>query len=141
MTNYPLTVERILEYIDVPQLFLGRDCFDTQYLCLLYDDDPVCRYTGIRISTNRLSAYYQGKVDLRNLFITPEFKNEYFDGSFLNGEYIIDSNPLESLSEDRLPSDGFFHDNSDNEIVSVSIPKKERRTFFQLMRRHGWVAM
>lgn len=141
MTNNTLTIERILEYIDVPQLFLGRDNFDTQYLCLLYDDDPICRYTGIRISTNRLSTYCQGKVDLRDLFVAPEFKNEHFEVSFLNGEYIIDPNPLASLSEDRLPSEGFFHDNSDNDIVSVSIPKKERRTFFQLMRRHGWVAM
>lgn len=141
MTNNTLTIERILEFIDVPQLFLGRDCFDTQYLCLLYVDDPICRYTCIRISTNRLSTYFQGKIDLRNLFIDPEFKNEYFEVSFLNGEYVIDTKPYVSLTEERLPLEGFFHDNSDNDIVSVSIPKKERRTFFQLMKRHGWVAM
>lgn len=106
MTNNTLTIDRILEFIDVPQLFLGRDCFDTQYLCLLYEDEPVCRYTAIRISSNRFAAYSQGKIDLRALFTAPEFSNEYFDISYQNGGY--DINPLQQsvLQEERLPEEG-----------------------------------
>ena len=36
--NDILTIERILDYCYVPQLFTARDTFDTLYLCLLYDD-------------------------------------------------------------------------------------------------------
>ena len=33
-----LKVDSILEYYDNPQLLTARDCFDTLYLCLLYQD-------------------------------------------------------------------------------------------------------
>ena len=34
-----LRIDKILDFCDVPQLFVARDAFDTLYLCLLYDDD------------------------------------------------------------------------------------------------------
>lgn len=49
-----LRIEKILDFCDVPQLFVARDAFDTLYLCLLYEDELLCRYTGIRISARRL---------------------------------------------------------------------------------------
>ena len=42
-----LKVDSILEYYDNPQLLTARDCFDTLYLCLLYEDTPECKYTAI----------------------------------------------------------------------------------------------
>lgn len=42
-----LKVDGILEYYDNPQLLTARDCFDTLYLCLLYEDTPECKYTAI----------------------------------------------------------------------------------------------
>ena len=45
-----LRIDKILDFCDVPQLFVARDAFDTLYLCLLYDDETVYRYTGIRNS-------------------------------------------------------------------------------------------
>ena len=41
-----LKVDSILEYYDNPQLLTARDCFDTLYLCLLYEDTPECKYTA-----------------------------------------------------------------------------------------------
>ena len=32
-----LKIDNILEYYDNPQLLTARDCFDTLYLCLLYE--------------------------------------------------------------------------------------------------------
>lgn len=52
-----LRIDKILDFCDVPQLFVARDAFDTLYLCLLYDDETVYRYTGIRISTRRLESF------------------------------------------------------------------------------------
>ena len=40
-----LRIEKILDFCDVPQLFVARDAFDTLYLCLLYEDELLCRYT------------------------------------------------------------------------------------------------
>ena len=77
-----LRIEKILDFCDVPQLFVARDAFDTLYLCLLYEDELLCRYTGIRISARRLEDFLSGGIDLRSLFIHPENKHEYFDVVF-----------------------------------------------------------
>ena len=58
--NNKLFVERILDFCDVPQLFIARDTFDTIYLCLLYEDTPSCLYTAIRISNERLQNFLSG---------------------------------------------------------------------------------
>lgn len=47
MKQSKLKVDSILEYYDNPQLLTARDCFDTLYLCLLYEDTPECKYTAI----------------------------------------------------------------------------------------------
>ena len=82
-----LRIDKILDFCDVPQLFVARDAFDTLYLCLLYDDETVYRYTGIRISTRRLESFLAGKADLRLLYLQPENKHEYYDVVFQSGEY------------------------------------------------------
>ena len=56
-----LNIEKVLDYCDVPQLFIARDAFDTLFICLLYEDDPVCKYTGIKISSKKLNNFYDGK--------------------------------------------------------------------------------
>ena len=56
-----LRIEKILDFCDAPQLFVARDAFDTLYLCLLYEDEPTYRYTGIRISARRLDAFLAGQ--------------------------------------------------------------------------------
>lgn len=55
-----LRIEKILDFCDVPQLFVARDAFDTLYLCLLYEDELLRRYTGIRISARRLEDFLSG---------------------------------------------------------------------------------
>ena len=79
MKQSKLKVDSILEYYDNPQLLTARDCFDTLYLCLLYEDTPECKYTAIRISSKRLQDFCMGKKDLRSLFLSPEGDKEYFN--------------------------------------------------------------
>lgn len=141
MTQSILHIEKIIEYYDAPQLFLARDRFDTQYLCLLYDDTPRCKYTAIRISNDRCNDYYLGKTDLRTLFLEPEFRDEYFDVHSSDEGYLLDETPRPSITEDRLPAEGFYHDASDNDIHRVSVPKRDRSFFERLIHQHGWVAM
>ena len=102
-----LTIDQILDYCDVLQLFTARDTFDTLYLCLLYDDSPVCRYTAIRLSSKRLSEFLSGKLDLRFLYVYPEQDKEYFDVAFEGNEYQMKTMLGHSLQEDRLPAEGY----------------------------------
>ena len=141
MKHNILNIEKILEYYDVPQLFIGRDRFDTQYMCLLYADEPECRYTAIRISSNRYNEFCLGKLDLRTLYLDPEDKEEYFNVKSEGEEYLLDVQSFPSINEDRLPADNFYYDTSETEIHQVSVPKHERIFFERLIRRYGWVAM
>lgn len=136
-----LKIERILDFYDVPQLFVGRDVFDTQYMCLLYDDEPQCRYTAIKISSEQFAHFVQNKIDLRKMFQNPELGKNYYDVIFDGENHIIDANSMNEIPEDRMPAEGYMYDQKENEVLTVTIPKRERNFFFQLMHRHGWVAM
>ena len=102
-----LKVDSILEYYDNPQLLTARDCFDTLYLCLLYEDTPECKYTAIRISSKRLLDFCIGKKDLRSLFVSPESNLEYFDVRYSNNSLVLDSKISTTISEERLPDEGY----------------------------------
>lgn len=140
MNQNLITPIRILEYVDCPQLFLARDMFDTQYLCLLYTDEPSCQYVAIRISNDRFAAFCQRQVDLRSLFISPEFEGEYFNVAFANQGYAINRMTNSQLPEDMLPDEGYLFDSSDSVNVTISIPRREQNLLLNLIRRHGWVA-
>lgn len=117
-----LKVDSILEYYDNPQLLTARDCFDTLYLCLLYEDTPECKYTAIRISSKRLQDFCIGKKDLRSLFISPESNLEYFDVRYSNNSLVLDSKISTTISEERLPDEGYYLETSGKKSIVVNIP-------------------
>ena len=119
-----LRIDKILDFCDVPQLFVARDAFDTLYLCLLYDDETVYRYTGIRISTRRLESFLAGKADLRLLYLQPENEHEYYDVVFQSGEY-----QKTLLSGEK------------RENVVINLPIKDRSLLAELVRKFGWACM
>lgn len=116
--NKYINIERILEYYDVPQLFIGRDKIGTRYLCLLFDDSETYHYISIAISLEKLSLFISGKLDLRELYIYPEFENEYYKVSYNNNTFILEQFPAEALSEDMLPEQGYFY-SDEQEDVSI----------------------
>ena len=136
-----LTIDQMLDYCDVPQLFTARDTFDTLYLCLLYDDDSECLYTGIRLSSSRLSDFLSGKYDLRYLFLHPEQSGEYFAVSFSDDEYHKKPLLISCLSEDRLPAEGYYMAADARENVVVNIPTNDRSLLKELVRKFGWACM
>ena len=139
--NDILTIERILDYCDVPQLFTARDTFDTLYLCLLYDDSSAYQYTGIRISTKRLDSFLSGMIDLRALFCNPENTGEYYDVVFRDNQYYKSLSSMNILSEDKLPSEGYYVSEDERENVVVNIPMKDRGLLKELVYKLGWVCM
>ncbi len=136
-----LTLDQMLDYCDVPQLFTARDTFETLYLCLLYDDSSECLYTGIRISSQRLTEFLNGKYDLRYLYLHPEQNGEYFDVSYHGNEYYKKIFSGTFLSEERLPAEGYYINSNDRENVVVNIPKNDYSLLKELVRKFGWACM
>ncbi len=136
-----LKVDSILEYYDNPQLLTARDCFDTLYLCLLYEDFPQCKYTAIRISSKKLNDFYRGKKDLRSLYLAPEGNKEYFRVTYDNNTFLLHQEASHDLSEDRLPAEGYFLDKSEKESIIVNIPTKDKGLFTELVKKFGWACM
>lgn len=136
-----LTIDQILDYCDVPQLFTARDTFDTLYLCLLYEDNPICSYTAIRLSSKRLTEFLSGKLDLRFLFVHPELDQEYFDVIFQNNEYQMGTMLKQTLPEERLPAEGYYMVSNSRENVVVNIPMNDRNLLKELVRKFGWACM
>ncbi len=134
-------MDKLLEFVDVPQLFLARDKFDTQYLCLLYEDEPTCKYTAVKISPEQFSLFIQKKTDLRTLYVTPELAGEYFDVEYNDNSYVITRCSYNVIPEDRLPMSDYYFDDTDLENITVQVPKKDKPLFLRLLRHRGWVAM
>ena len=136
-----LWIDKILDFCDVPQLFVARDAFDTLYLCLLYDDETVYRYKGIRISTRRLESFLAGKADLRLLYLQPENEHEYYDVVFQSGEYQKTLLKESVLLEDKLPAEGYVLSGEKRENVVINLPIKDRSLLAELVRKFGWACM
>ena len=139
--NNKLTIERILDFCDVPQLFIARDAFDTIYLCLLYEDQPSCQYTAIRISNTRLQSFLSGQEDLRELYDNPENAFEYFDVEYNENDYFFKPHQATSVCEDRLPLSGYKMSGDEHEAVVVHIPVQDRNLLKDLVRKFGWACV
>ena len=136
-----LKVDSVLEFYDNPQLMTARDCFDTLYLCLLYEDSPLCKYVAIRISSKRLGEFLKGEKDLRSLFLLPEQRNEYFEAVYDKDKLCLRPNTSQEISEEKLPAEGYFLDKSQGERVVVTIPTKDKALFSELVKKFGWACM
>ena len=139
--NNILHIDRILDFCDVPQLFIARDAFDTIYLCLLYEDEPSCLYNAIRISNNRLQLFLNGDEDLRNLFENPENAFEYFDVEYRDDDYYFEPHQAASVGEERLPLSGYRMSGDEQEAVVVHIPVRDRNLLKDLVRKFGWACV
>lgn len=133
-----IKIETIYDFCDAPQIFSARDAYDTLYLCLMYNDEPM-QYTAVRITSSRLRDFEQGKVDLRNLFVSPEVANEYFDVVCTNEGFV--KTKIDTITEDKLPSEGYVLSESDRETIAVNIPLSDHSLFQSLVNKFGWVAM
>ena len=94
-----------------------------------FDDGAGCRYTGIKISSSRLDDYWGGRIDLRTLYLNPENDNEYFNVSYNDNHYELQSFEGKALPEERLPEKGYFHVESRSEIYTIKVPSCDKNIF------------
>lgn len=117
-----LQLNKILEYYDIPQVFLATDAIGTHYLCVLYDheEDKGYQYVAVQLSIRNLSSFISGNVDLRFLFENPAYDDSFYRVSVINGHIEANSISQSEISEDMLPSEGYVLDSSsqeDDEII------------------------
>lgn len=147
-----LALSQILEYYDVPQIFVATDATGVRYLCTLYSQSETdgYKYIGVQISEPRLLAFVGGQLDLREAYLHPEVENAVYNVT-VKDEIITATAPIpqQDITEDMLPEAGYFFDASDwaddNESVSdtyqLEVPVHDRMTFSTLVSRMGWRAL
>lgn len=120
-----LNVIRILEYYDVPQLFVAEDAVGIRYLCLHYeiDNEGNLLYCGIQVSQRKLNDFIKGHIDLLSMFQNPEQDNSRFTIS-ISGDTISAEEYKDEFLPQMLPLSGYFYDdtlNEDEEMVARSV--------------------
>lgn len=121
-------IESLLEFYDVPQLFIAKDKADTRFMCVLYEDESgVCKYLAVRASFDKLNRFMAGKIDLRMLILSPELEDEYFIVTYQNNEYEI--RPFHGvLKEEMLPEEGYtFSGDWDEYLISRKSHRRSRQ--------------
>lgn len=114
-----LTISQILVYYDYPEIFTALDDVGTNYMCLLTDTEQnSTSYVATAISVKRLSEFVNGKVDLRDIFESPEVREWYTFSSAIEPIKAEDWSSSE-LPQEFLPERGFFYQKAltDNEVI------------------------
>ena len=70
-----------------------------------------------------------GKKDLRSLFLSPEGNLEYFDVRCSDNTLVLDSKISTTISEERLPDEGYYLETSGKKSIVVNIPVDNKNKF------------
>lgn len=121
-----LKLTEILDFYDVPQIFVALDSVGTQYLCLVHDYDIDGRSLCIaaNISKDRLNDVITGHVDLRQVYLEPE---QWLYDVIENGEIIEAIQREEAPTEDMLPEEGYYLDFAKRESHDMVRTAQEKR--------------
>lgn len=118
----------ILLFYDTPQLFVARDGVDTNYLCMLVEQNSTFdNFACVQISEKKLIHFSTGNIDLRDIFIEPEIKAFYqvniqdYQSNFFEIK-ILES---EIFPSQWLPEEGVFIniEQAQSEIIEESHEK------------------
>jgi hypothetical protein len=105
-----LSIIRVLDYYDIPQLFVAEDAIDILYLCLLYDHtEEGYTYIASQLSSKKLNDFTSGHLDLRNIYMQPEIEDALYTVTVKQD--IITAIPLSvaDVTNDMLPEEGYFY--------------------------------
>lgn len=111
-----LRIIRILEYYDVPQLFIAEDAIGMRYLSQLYDieDDGEMKIISVAASSDKLNDFVKGHIDLLSMFRDPEMDDSYYMVS-MKEDGIYADRYSGDLEDYMLPEEGYFYNDSMNE--------------------------
>jgi len=127
-----LNVVKILDYYDYPQIFLSKDIFDSNFICVIGDvQDNYLYYIGVKITVQELKDLYKNTIDISALFTNEPAK------SFINFKLNQDSDEDISANEttlaeisDFIPDEGLYiEDIADNCYLSDLAIDKNKTIF------------
>lgn len=106
-----LKIIKILEYYDVPQLFIAEDVLGVRYLCQLYkvEENGELKVIGVVVSKNRLDDFVKGYIDLLTMFTSPELEDPIFH-VYVKDDGIYAEKYDGVLEPFMLPDKGYFYD-------------------------------
>ena len=111
-----LRLIRILEYYDVPQLFIAEDVLGMRYLCLLYDieNNGELKVVGVIASAEKLNDFIKGHIDLLSMFRDPEVEDSIYS-IMMKEDSISAERFIGILDDSMLPDEGYYYNDSLNE--------------------------
>ena len=108
-TILKLTVDRVLIFYDLPQLFIAKDQLGGKYVCLNVDTETdYARYFSIPVSINKLNDLILSNIDLRTAFQSSENGVWYFVTFDENEEFITEAVNFDEVPDVLLPEPDFF---------------------------------
>ena len=124
-----ITIDRVLVYYDLPQVFVGRDVVGSMYLCLFEESqEEYDEYLGIRISRYKLLELMAGKIDLRSIFIQPEIQEYYIIRGF--EEFVVVESRSTVEERDLPAADYYIHYELDpNDIIIQEVTELNKPVF------------
>lgn len=122
-----LNISQILVYYDMPELFIATDEVDTNFICLLLEvTENSPSYLSTAISANRLSSFFKGQLELRQILIEPEI-NDWYAFNIDNESIIAERTDIKNFPEIYLPEPGFYLNNEilDNSCIVEEVVQKD----------------
>ena len=122
-----LNISQILVYYDMPELFIATDEVDTNFICLLLEvTENSPSYLSTAISANRLSSFFKGQLELRQILIEPEI-NDWYAFNIDNESIIAERTDIKNFPEIYLPEPGFYLNNEilDNSSIVEEVVQKD----------------
>lgn len=140
-----LVLHKILDFYDLPQLFVAKDAMDVSYVCVLYDQQDGFHYLGVQVSDLRLQSFCAGQLDLRRLYEQPEQDNTLYEvvvhEEQINAMHLL--KPAE-VAEHMLPAAGYYYEtetadaDTAMDTLQLNIPAKDRSFVSDMVKRMGW---
>lgn len=131
MRNLKLT--KILDFYDVPEVFIATDIMGTRYMCLRnsYSEDEGFVYIAVQISENRLDDYISRRIDLRTLYTKPEVDNSYFKVTVCAEK--ISAFPLTTIEDFQIPEEGYYYE-EDEDIENINLITETQQKGHTILR-------
>lgn len=133
MRNLRLT--KILEYYDVPQLFLAIDQLNSNFVCMMTEFIAGTGYIyfAVQVSESKLRDFLLGEVDLRQLYISPEVEDAYFRVVVHNQIISAESFSRDNITESILPDEGYYYE-EDDDAENYELVAKTQQERFTIIR-------
>lgn len=126
-----LRLTKILEYYDVPQLFLATDKLNSNFICMMTEfiANTGYIYFAVQVSDTKLRNFLSGEEDLRQIYLHPEEEDAYFRVVVHNQTITAASFSRDNITENILPDDGYYYEEDDNAENYELIAKTQQERF------------